>query len=157
MAEPSPNSEHNTFEGLLDLLINLKTNNQTLLFGETSRARALVSSYSEDIVRLSERLKIFLQGDWHVEVRSTSSMTFFPTYSSSEKSSNILKRVGKKVFNGYDSYVDLLGICEEKYGTRVDLTVGELLEGLIGCDLDDLKITKSQLEKLDSKFLGQVI
>lgn len=135
--------------------MDLQAKNHSLLLNETSRVRALTSSYSENIVRLADQLKIFLQGEWLVEVKSTSSVTFFPCYSSSEKSTNILKRVGKKVFNGYDSYLDLLGVCQNNYGTRVDLTVGELLEDVMKMDLDELKITKSKIGKLDQKFLSQ--
>lgn len=142
---------------LLELLIDLQAKNHSLLLNETSRVRALTSSYSENIVRLAEQLKIFLQGEWLVEVKSASSITFFPTYSSSEKSTNILKRVAKKVFNGYDSYLDLLGVCQNNYAMRVDLTIGELLDELTEMNLDGLRITKSKISKLDQKFLSQTL
>jgi len=140
---------------LLELLITLQDKNHSLMFNETSRARALTSSYSENIVRLADQLEILLKGQWLVEVKSVSSITFFPTYFSSDKTTNILRRVGKKVFGTCDLYLALLQVCQDNYGTRVDLTVGELLEELSNMNLSHLAVTKGRLNKLDQKFLSQ--
>lgn len=144
---------------LLNLLADLKFKTQTLLLGETSRGRALTISTSETLIRYHEQLQTLLQGDWIV-LPGTNGLSFVPSYATSEKSVNILKRVSKKLFRGYDSYLELLGITQEKFGDRVGVSVSELLEMASEIDSENFLVTPSDLQKIskkDPKFLSQVI
>lgn len=144
---------------LLNLLADLKFKTQTLLLGETSRGRALTISTSETLIRYHEQLQTLLQGDWIV-LPGTNGLSFVPSYATSEKSVNILKRVSKKLFRGYDSYLELLGITQEKFGDRVGVSVSELLEMASEIDSENFLVTPSDLQKIskkDTKFLSQVI
>lgn len=144
---------------LLNLLADLKFKTQTLLLGETSRSRALTIVTNEKLVMYREQLQTLLQGDWIV-LQTAVGLSFVPSYATSEKSVNILKRVSKKLFRGYDTYLELLGIAQEKFGDRVGVSVNEFLEVASKVDPENFSVSVSDLQKIskkDPKFLSQVI
>lgn len=144
---------------LLNLLADLKFKSQTLLLGETSRSRALTISTNISLVTYHEQLQTLLQDDW-VVLQTDIGLSFVPSYATSEKSVNILKRVSKKLFRGYDTYLELLGIAQEKFGGRTGVTVNELLGVASELDPENFLVSVSDLQKIskkDPKFLSQVI
>lgn len=141
-----------------DLLIDLKIKSDNLRLGETSRHRSRTVSADSKLIPYQRKLEILLEGDW-VVTKTPSGLIFTPTYSVSEKSTNVLKRVAKKLFNGYDSYLDLLNIVQKNFSTLTGVTVKELLDFIKELGMEELKISSSDLHnisKKDPQFLSQV-